>query len=130
MYFRKELPQKIGRHIGIDEAEPFSVRQHAADADPARMRFADPLRRQRRTLDQCDLRMARGKIADDGIERISTQTLFDHLEVFQRGRGGGACRRLARVMRDLGWTPVRVRDLNRGGYLEQVRGYSRDALSR
>ena len=71
------------------------------------------------------LERVRGKIGDDGIERISTQTLFDHLEVFQRSRGAGACRRLARVMRDLGWTPVRVRDLTRGGYLEQVRGYCR-----
>ena len=26
-----------------------------------------------------------------------------------------------------GWTPVRVRDLTRGGYKEQVRGYCRDA---
>lgn len=31
------------------------------------------------------------------------------------------------VMRELGWTPVRVRDLTRGGYKEQVRGYCRDA---
>jgi hypothetical protein len=72
------------------------------------------------------LERVRGKIGDDGIERISTQTLFDHLEVFQRSRGAGACRRLARVMRDLSWTPVRVRDLTRGGYKEQVRGYCRN----
>jgi hypothetical protein len=71
------------------------------------------------------LERVRGKIGDDGIERISTQTLFDHLEVFQRSRGAGACRRLAQVMRDLGWTSVRVRDLTRGGYTEQVRGYAR-----
>lgn len=66
-----------------------------------------------------------GQIGDDGVERVSTQTLFDHLEVFQRSRGAGACRRLARIMRQLGWAPVRVRDLTRGGYLEQVRGYCR-----
>jgi len=30
-------------------------------------------------------------------------------------------------MRELGRTPVRVRDLTRGGYKEQVRGYCRDA---
>ena len=71
------------------------------------------------------LERVRGEVGDDGIERISTQTLFDHLEVFQRSRGAGACRRLAQVMRDLGWTPVRVRDLTRGGYKEQVRGYCR-----
>jgi len=76
------------------------------------------------------LERVRGKVEDDGIERISTQTLFDHLEVFQRSRGAGACRRLAKVMRELGWTPVRVRDLTRGGYKEQVRGYCRDARTR
>src|SRR5689334_14947802 len=75
------------------------------------------------------LERVRGKVGDDGIERISTQTLFDHLEVFQRSRGAGACRRLAQVMRDLGWTPVRVRDLTRGGYKEQVRGYCRNGRS-
>ena len=73
------------------------------------------------------LERIRGKVGDDGIERISTQTVFDHLEVLQRSRGSGACRRLARVMRELGWTPVRVRDLTRGGYKEQIRGYCRDA---
>ena len=73
------------------------------------------------------LERVRGKVGDDGVERISTQMLFDHLEVLQRSRGAGACRRLARVMRELGWTPVRVRDLTRGGYKEQVRGYCRDA---
>lgn len=71
------------------------------------------------------LERVRGTVGDDGIERISTQTLFDHLEVLQRSRGAGACRRLAQVMRELGWTPVRVRDLTRGGYKEQVRGYCR-----
>jgi hypothetical protein len=37
----------------------------------------------------------------------------------------GTFRRLARVMAELGWTAVRVRDLTRGGYKEQVRGYCR-----
>ena len=71
-----------------------------------------------------------GKIGDDGIERITTQTLFDILEVPQRSRGAGACRRLAKTMAELGWTAVRVRDLTRGGYKEQVRGYCRDARCR
>jgi len=74
------------------------------------------------------LERVRGKVGDDGIERISTQTLFDHLDVLQRSRGAGACRRLAKLMRDLGWTPVRVRDLTRGGYKEQVRSYCRDPM--
>jgi hypothetical protein len=73
------------------------------------------------------LERVRGKIGDDGIERLTTQTVFDILEIPQRGRGAGACRRLAQVMRELGWTALRVRGLTRGGYREQVRGYVRDA---
>jgi hypothetical protein len=68
-----------------------------------------------------------GKIGDDGIERITTQTVFDILETPQHSRGAGACRRLAKLMTELWWTAVRVRGLTRGGYLEQVRGYCRDA---
>jgi hypothetical protein len=71
------------------------------------------------------LERVRGRAGGDGVERIATQTLFDHLEIGQRDRGAGACRRLAQVMRDLGWTAVRVRDLTRGGYVENVRGYCR-----
>jgi hypothetical protein len=67
-----------------------------------------------------------GKIGDDGVERITTQLLFDILEVPQRSRGSGACRRLAKLMAELGWQAVRVRGLTRGGYLEQVRGYCRE----
>jgi hypothetical protein len=73
------------------------------------------------------LERVRGQIGDDGIERITTQVLFDILEVSQRSRRAGACRRLAKLMAELGWTAVRVRGLTRGGYLEQVRGYCRDA---
>jgi hypothetical protein len=63
----------------------------------------------------------------DGLERISSQTLLDLLEVPQRNRTAGTFRRLGRVMASLGWTAIRLRDLTRGGYLEQVRGYCREA---
>ncbi len=76
------------------------------------------------------LERLQGKIGDDGIERITTQLLFDILEVHQRSRGAGACRRLAKLMAELGWTAVRVRGLTRGGYLEQVRGYCRAPFHR
>jgi hypothetical protein len=69
------------------------------------------------------LQRFRGKIGDDGIERISTQTLFDYLEVRQPNRGAEACLGLANVMRQLGWSPLRVRGLTRGAYLEDIRGY-------
>lgn len=76
------------------------------------------------------LERVRGTIGDDGLERITTQLLFDILGVPQRSRGARACRRLAKLMAELGWMAVRVRGLTRGGYLEQVRGYCRQPIRR
>src|SRR3974390_2618325 len=74
------------------------------------------------------LERVRGKVDFfDNLERIPSQTLLDLLEVPQRNRTAGTFRRLGRVMTELGWTAVRVRDLTRGGYREQIRGYCRDA---
>jgi hypothetical protein len=81
----------------------------ARDADPWRLR----------------LEQLHGKIGDDGIERVTTHTVFDILEIPQRSRGAGGCRRLAKIMTLLGWTAARVRGVTRGGYREQVRGYCR-----
>jgi hypothetical protein len=71
------------------------------------------------------LQRVRSKVEYDGLERLSSQTLLDILEVPQRNRTAGTYRRLAKLMAELGWTAVRVRDLTRGGYTEQVRGYVR-----
>jgi hypothetical protein len=82
------------------------------------------------TTDPWRLRLerVRGKVDfSDGLERVSSQTLLDLLEIPQRSRTAGTFRRLAKVMAELGWTAVRVRDLTRGGYKEQVRGYCREA---
>ena len=72
------------------------------------------------------LQRVRGKVEFDGLERVTSQNLLDMLEVPQRSRTAGTYRRLAKLMAALGWTAVRVRDLTRGGYKEQVRGYVRD----
>ena len=63
----------------------------------------------------------------DRLERVSSQTLLDLLEVPQRNRTAGTYRRLSKVMAELNWTATRVRDLARGGYKEQVRGYCRES---
>jgi hypothetical protein len=73
------------------------------------------------------LARVRGKVDWDGLERVSSQTLLDLLEVPQQARRAPVFRRLAKIMAELGWSAVRVRDLTRGGYKEQVRGYCRDA---
>jgi hypothetical protein len=74
------------------------------------------------------LERVRGTTGFDGLERISTQMLMDILEVPQRQRTAGTYRHLAKMMTELGWTAVRVRDITRGGYKEQVRGYVRGGL--
>jgi hypothetical protein len=68
-----------------------------------------------------------GKIGFDGMERISTQTLMDILGVPQRQRTAGNYRHLSKLMAEIGWSGIRVRDFNRRGFKEQVREYVRDA---
>ena len=59
------------------------------------------------------LERIRGKVDFyDGSERVSSQTLLDLLEVPQRNRTAGTFRRVAKAMAELGWTAVRVRDLD------------------
>ena len=101
---------------GEVRATSFWERVRIEEAKAAAAEAADPW--------QLRLERVRGK-ADffDGLERVSSQTLLDLLEVPQRNRTAGAFRRLAKVMAELNWTATRVRDLTRGGYKEQVRGY-------
>jgi hypothetical protein len=81
------------------------------------VRDADPWR--------APLERLHGQIGEDGVERITTQRVMDILEVSQRARQSGIYRRLAKLMTELGWSPIRMRGLTRGGYLEQVRGFAR-----
>ena len=93
----------------------FRERMREEVAKSAAAESADPWR--------LTLERVRGKVDFyDGLERISSQTLLDLLEVPQRNRTAGTYRRLARAMAELGWMAVRVRDLTRGGYREQCRG--------
>lgn len=72
------------------------------------------------------LRKIKGKVGQDGIERISTTDLFDMLEVPMRTRPALTVR-LSNVMRRLGWKNIRARGLNPGSYRDRVRGYAREA---
>jgi hypothetical protein len=64
----------------------------------------------------------RGKTGYDGVERVSTQDVFDFLEVHQRARTAGAGRRPATLMRELAWTPIKARGMTQSGFKDQVRG--------
>jgi hypothetical protein len=101
----------------------FMERLRQAEAEAVATETGDPWRH---TLER-----VRGKIDFfDGLERVSSQTLLDLLKVPLRNRSAGTFRRLSKLMTELDWTAVRVRDLTRGGYKEQVRGYCRDARNR
>jgi hypothetical protein len=72
------------------------------------------------------LQRLQGDVGSDNVERITTQRVFDALQVPQPSRTTGAGRRLAKLMAELGWQAVQVRDgLTRGGYKSVVRGYCR-----
>src|ERR1700758_3137147 len=102
-------------------AASFRDRMRAEAAEAAAADTVDPWR--------VRLERVRGKVDFyDGLERISSQTLLGLLEVPQCNRTAGTYRRLAKVMAELGWTAVRVRDLTRGGYRETVRGYCRQPI--
>ena len=60
----------------------FMERLRRAEAKYAAAEIVDPWR--------LPLERVHGKIGDDGIERITTQLLFDILEVPQHSRGAGA----------------------------------------
>jgi len=100
----------------------WSFRDRVEAAKAAAAENADPWR--------FTLERVRGKVDFfDNLERVSSQTLLDLLEVPQRNRTAATFRRLAKIMAELNWTAVRVRDLTRGGYLESIRGYCRQPRS-
>jgi hypothetical protein len=94
-----------------------------------KIRRAAEQARQQRTAHpwEAPIQRLRGKIGSDGVERISTQAVFDYLDVPQRERSAVACSTLSKLMQAQGWSPVRFRGITRGGYLDQVRGYAREA---
>ena len=100
----------------------FRERMRKEEAKSTAAEIVDPWR--------LTLERVRGKVDFyDGLERISSQTLLDLLEVPQCNRTAATFRRLSKIMTGFGWNAVRVRDLTRGGYKEQVRGYCREARS-
>ncbi len=71
------------------------------------------------------LRKVRGQIGYDGVERIATDAVFEHLDIPPFKRTPEAAKRLKLLMVDLGWTPVRARAVTARGRAARVRGYAR-----
>jgi hypothetical protein len=71
------------------------------------------------------LRKLKGRTGPDGVERISTNDVFDAIEVPMRRRPSLTIR-LSGVMRQLGWTNIRARGLKPSSYRDRVRGFARE----
>ena len=110
----------INSEGGIMRALTFRERMREEAAKSAAAETADPWRL---TLSVCAAKLT----SLTGWNGLVVRRCSDLLEVPQRNRTAGTYRRLAKVMTELGWTAVRVRDLTRGGYKEQIRGYCREA---
>jgi hypothetical protein len=82
----------IGANGGIMRALTFRDRLREEEAKSAMAEAADPWR--------LTLERVHGRVDFyDRLERVSSQTLLDLLEVPQRNRTAGTYRRLARLMR-------------------------------
>ena len=98
------------------------LRHLKAEVRAARAREAAPPR----IPDPWEARLAdlQGEVRDE-VEYIASHAVFDRLEVRRRERTSGAARRLARVMRQLGWQSARFQ-FAPGSY-QRVRGFQRAA---
>lgn len=76
---------------------------------------------------QSQLKAARGSVGSDGVERLSTDAIFDVLNLPAFKRTPEAAKRVRASMTGLGWTPVRARHLTSNGHRSRVRGYARVA---
>src|SRR5262249_19030559 len=87
----------IGPNGGTMRALTFRERMQEEAAKGAAAETVDPWR--------LTLTRVRGKVDFyDQLERVSSQTLLDLLEVPQRNRTAGTFRRLSKIMTELGWT--------------------------
>ena len=71
----------------------------------------------------------RGQIGHDGVERISTDRVFELLEISRLMRTPEASKRLKILMLMMNWTPIRARCVTSRGGASRVRGYARMPVS-
>lgn len=101
------------------------------DADQAtKLSFLEQLRQAKSNILPLDpwfplLKKMAGKVGNDGVNRLTTEAIFDCLDLPLVLRTADAGRRIKTIMVSLGWTPVRTRDVTTRGRAERVRGYAR-----
>lgn len=96
------------------------------------MSFIERLREARNTITPSSpwllvLRKVKGQRGVDGLERISTEHVFELLNLPPVKRTPQAAKQVCQLMTDLGWSPTRVRAVTSRGRAARVRGYARIA---
>lgn len=71
------------------------------------------------------LRSLEGSVGSDRIERISSEAIFEALEVPPFKRTPEVAKRIKLSMSKLGWTAVRARLVTSRGRAARIRGYAR-----
>jgi hypothetical protein len=97
------------------------------------MSFIERLREARKNIKPSSpwipiLKEIRGQLGHDGIERISTEAIFDKLDVPVVNRTPAAGKLVCSFMVDFGWTPTRMRYATSRGRAARIRGYARVRL--
>ena len=92
--------------------------------------FVERLRVTRQRITPSDpwiatLRNLRAQIGHDGVARVSTEAIFDQLDLSVLKRTPDAAKRLRGLMILDGWVPVRSRHVTSRGRAARVRGYAR-----
>jgi hypothetical protein len=111
---------------------PADITSPSNDRTPSDGSWADRLRASRITPSDpwnVTLDSIKGRLGSDGVERISTEMVFEWLDVPPFKRTPELAERIRGSMVRRGWVPVRARHATSKGHAARVRGYARLAES-
>jgi hypothetical protein len=109
---QRALVARLATRDRAHEGTSFAARLRGAKASPS-----DPWNA---TLDTIT-----GRVGSDGVERISTELIFEWLDVPPLKRTPEMAERIRGLMVRRGWIPVRARHATSKGHAARVRGYAR-----
>jgi hypothetical protein len=105
-------------HINLTTVrQPAFIERLRAGVEASRQKPPDPWLRRLANLN--------GRKGRDNVESLSTEAVFDFLDVRPHERTPDAGRRLKAIMCQLGWTWTRARHVTATGSVGRVRGYAR-----
>jgi hypothetical protein len=112
----------------LEDVMPAATASPSNDRKTGSGSWADRLRAERVTPSDpwsVTLDTIKGRVGSDGVERISTEMVFEWLDVPPFKRTPELAERIRGSMVRRGWVPVRARHVTGKGYAARVRGYAR-----